>query len=197
MAWVVGLACAAVIGVLAWTAAPLLPGAAQFVGDQLNPPTSEAVAGDGDAAAQDGVHECRDLYANALWTSLVWTEDSVLTPSTDAPASSASGLLDALSPQVRFTCDWVSAEGTISTTVADVPADAGAIATTALPALGFACETVEARTRCVRDDDGMRESIEAGGGVWLSSVQDGWHPAGYDTRVADRVWGDTTAADEG
>jgi len=196
LAWVVGLACAAVIGVLAWVAAPMLPGAAQFVGDQLNPPTSEAVAGDGDAASPGGVHECRDLYADALWTSLVWTPDSVLTPSTDAPASSASGVLDALSPQVRFTCAWVSAEGSISTTLADVPADAGAIATTALPALGFACESVKDRTRCAREQEGVRESIEAGDGVWLSTVQDGWHPAGYDTRVADRVWADLATDDD-
>ncbi|CAN7183174.1 hypothetical protein LJR045_000411 [Microbacterium sp. LjRoot45] len=193
LAWIVGLVCAGVIGVLAWTAAPLLPGAAQFVGDQLNPPTSDPAAGEageaGDAADGDP-SECRDLYANALWTSLVWTPDSVLTPSTDAPASSASGLLDALSPSVRFTCDWTSADGSISTTLADVPKDAGAIATTALPSLGFTCETVDARTRCTREDDGTRETIETGGGVWLSTVQHDWHPANYAARVAERVWTD-------
>lgn len=191
LAWVVGLTCAAVVAALAWIAAPLLPGTVQFVGDQLNPPTSDPAAGDAEDAVSGEVSECRDLYADALWTSLVWTPDSVLTPSTDAPESTASGLLDALSPKVRFTCAWTSADGAISTTVADVPADAGAIAGTALPALGFTCEDVDARIRCVREgEDGTRETIEAGGGTWLSSVQDGWHPSGYAQRVADRVWAD-------
>ncbi|CAI9390553.1 hypothetical protein [Microbacterium sp. T2.11-28] len=191
LAWVVGLACVAVVGALAWIAAPLLPGTVQFVGDQLNPPTSGPAAGDGDEASSGEMGECRDLYADALWTALVWTPDAVLTPSTDAPESSASGLLDALSPRVRFTCSWTSAEGAISTTLADVPADAGAIARTALPALGFACDAVDDRTRCIREgEDGARETIEAGRGVWLSSVQDGWQPAGYAERIADRVWTD-------
>lgn len=191
LAWVVGLTCAAVVGALAWIAAPLLPGTVQFVGDQLNPPTSDPAAGDGDDAASGEVTECRDLYADALWTALVWTPDSELTPSTDAPESSASGLLDALSPKVRLTCAWTSADGTLSTTLADVPADAGAIAGTALPALGFVCDAVDERIRCVREgEDGTRETIEAGGGIWLSSVQDGWHPASYAQRVADRVWTD-------
>ncbi len=189
IAWAVGVGCAAVIGVLVWLAAPLVPGSILFVGDQIGPPTSEPAAADDDATGGEIV-ECRDLYVDALWASLVWAEDAVLSPSTEAPATSATGLVDALAPQVRLTCGWISADGTISTTLADVPADAGAIARTALPALGFACETVAGRDRCVHDADGRVETIEAGGGVWLSTVQDGWHPAGYATRIADRVWMD-------
>lgn len=188
MAWVVGIACAAVVGALVWLAAPLLPASLQFVDQQVNPPTSGPAAGDGGEVATGEPVECRDLYVDALWASLAWTEDAVLTPSADRPATSATGLVDALSPAVRFTCAWTSASGAISTTLADVPADAGAIARTALPALGFACSDVGDRVRCVLDADGRVETIEAGGGRWLSSVQDGWHPAQYASRVADRVW---------
>jgi hypothetical protein len=116
------------------------------------------------------------------------TADAVLTPSTEPPASSARGLVDALAPRVTYTCDWTSAEGTLSTTLATVPADAGAIAETALPALGFTCERVATRTRCVLKTDGRVETIETAGGLWVSSVEDGWHPSSYVDGIAETVW---------
>ncbi len=187
-AWTVGVACAAVVGALVWLAAPLVPAGLVFLGDKVNPPTSGPVAGDGDEVVSGEPAECRDLYPDALWSSLVWEEGSVLTPSDSAPASSADGFVDALAPSVTFTCTWKSDAGAISTTLASVATDAGAIARTALPALGFECGDVADRVRCTLTTEERHETIEAGGGRWLSSVQDGWRPARYDDEIAERVW---------
>lgn len=196
-AWTVGVACAAVVGALVWLAAPLVPAGLVFLGEKVNPPTSGPVAGDGDDVASGEPAECRDLYPDALWSSLVWEKGSLLTPSDAAPASSAAGFVDALAPSVRFTCSWTSDAGAISTTFASVASDAGAIARTALPALGFECRDVDDRVRCTLVTDGRRETIEAGGGRWLSSVQDGWHPLRYDDEVAELVWAPGDAALDG
>lgn len=187
-AWTVGLVCAAVVGALVWLAAPLVPAGLLFVGEKVNPPTSGPVAGDGDDAGDGAPAECRDLYPDTLWSSLVWTEDSVLSPSEDAPTSAAQGFVDALAPSVRFTCAWTSAKGDITTTLASVPADAGAIAKTALPALGFSCDPIADRVRCVLRSEERIETIETAGGVWLSTAEDGWHPSLYVDEIADRVW---------
>lgn len=189
-AWTVGVVCAAVIGGLVLIAAPLVPVGLTFFGDKVNPPTSGPVAGDGDEATSGEPGECRDLYPDELWSSLVWADDAVLTPSEEPPVTSATGFVDALAPAVRFTCTWTSAAGTVSTTFASVASDAGAIAATALPTLGFACDETGPRTRCTRDAEGALETIEAGGGLWLSSVQDGWRPSRYADETAMRVWAD-------
>ena len=70
-----------------------------------------------------------------------------------------------------------------------VPTDAGAIAAAALPGAGFACEADGDRTRCTRTDGDLVETIEAGGGLWLSTSEQAWHPAEYVRRTGDRVWG--------
>jgi len=192
-AWGVGLVCAGIVGALVWLAAPLVPAGLAFLEDRTSPPTSEPVAGDGEEVADAAPSECRDLYSDSLWSSLVWADDSVLTPSEDAPEISAQGFADALAPAVRLTCTWTSAEGDISTTLASVASDAGAIAKTALPSLGYSCTSVAQRTRCTLDADGRLETIEAGGGVWLSSVLDRWRPARYVDETAERVWAEEPA----
>jgi hypothetical protein len=45
------------------------------------------------------------------------------------------------------------------------------------------------RTRCTRTDGDLTETIEAGGGRWLSTSERGWHPSDYVSRIAKRVWG--------
>lgn len=189
LAWTVGLACALVVGGLVWIAAPLVPGLVGFVGGQLGGPTSGPVADDAGAEAAGPPTECRELYDTSVWRSLVWSDDSILTPSTDAPATMAPALVDALAPAVRLTCGWTGPEGSVSTTLADVPADAGAIARTALSVQGYTCEERERRTRCVREDGDDRETIDIVGGLWVSTLESGWRPAGYVDVVADRVWG--------
>ena len=185
-AWLVGVLCAAVIGAMVWIAAPMVPQAAVFLGDYFAAPTSKPVAGD---EQQVPPSECRDLYDYELWKSLVRTDEALLTPSTDVPLTvAAGGLVDALAPRVQLTCTWTSTEGTISTSLATVPTDAGSIAGSALPALGYECTAVAERTRCVLEVDGRSETIDMAGDVWVSSVQDAWQPSGYADAVASRVW---------
>ncbi|PZU46579.1 MAG: hypothetical protein DI566_07005 [Microbacterium sp.] len=191
IAWVVGIGCAATVAVLAVLALPLVPASLAWVGESVNRPaeTSEPVAA-GDAQAAGGVPtECPGLYDEALWATMRFARGSVMSPSKDAPVTTATALVTALQPQVTLTCFWKADAGTVSTTLATVPTDAGAIAAAALPAAGFACEAQGERTRCTRTDGDLIETIEAGDGLWLSTSQQGWHPAEYVGRTADRVWG--------
>ncbi len=189
-AWIVGLVCLGIVGVLAFLALPLIPATVAWVGDTVNRPTSAPDAGGSGGDAEAGVPtECAGLYDSALWATMRFAPGSVLTPSADAPVSTATALVQALQPQVLFTCAWHAEAGAVSTTLATVPTDAGAIAAAALPGAGFACEADGDRTRCTRTDGDLVETIEAGGGLWLSTSEQAWHPAEYVRRTGDRVWG--------
>ena len=193
-AWVVGVGCLAVLGVLAALALPLIPASMTWFGTTVDTaqgtsqtaPTSAPVA-----AGEEGAlpTECPALYDEALWATMRFTRGAVLTPSKDAPVTTATALVSALSPDVQLTCFWHADAGTVSTTLATVPPDAGAIAAAALPGSGFTCESVDERTRCTRTDGDLTETIEAGGGLWLSTSESAWHPAGYVSRTGDRIWG--------
>lgn len=191
LAWTVGLGCAAVVGVLAVLALPMVPASLGWIDETVNPPaaTGEAVAAAADGAAEGPPATCDGLYDEALWATLRFTEGAVMTPSTDAPTTTATALVAALQPQVTVTCTWHSDLGEVTSTIATVPTDAGAIAAAALPAAGFACAAEGERTRCTRTDGDLAETIEAGGGLWLSTSESAWHPAEYVRRTADRVWG--------
>lgn len=193
-AWVVGLGCLAILGVLAALAVPMIPASVAWFGGavenaQGTAPTSTPVAAAGDDEPTALPTECPELYDEALWATMRFSRGAVLTPSKDAPVTTATALVTALSPQVQLTCFWHADEGTVSTTLATVPPDAGAIAAAALPASGFGCETEGERTRCTRTDGDLTETIEAGGGLWLSTSEDAWHPAGYVSRTGERIWG--------
>jgi len=195
-AWVVGIGCLATVGVLAYLAIPMIPASVAWVGDSVGGsaggaggPTSDPVAA-GDGQADGGVPtECAGLYDDALWATLRFTKGAVMTPSKDAPTTTATALVTALQPQVALTCSWHADAGTVSTTLATVPTDAGAIAAAALPAAGFGCETRAERMTCTRTDGDLTETIEAGGGLWLSTSESAWHPAEYVRRTGDRIWG--------
>lgn len=193
-AWVVGVGCLAILGVLAALALPLIPASMTWFGTTVDTaqgtsqtaPTSAPVA-----AGEEGAlpTECPALYDEALWATMRFTRGAVLTPSKDAAVTTATALVSALSPDVQLTCFWHADAGTVSTTLATVPPDAGAIAAAALPGSGFTCESVDERTRCTRTDGDLTETIEAGGGLWLSTSESAWHPAGYVSRTGDRIWG--------
>lgn len=192
-AWVVGVACAATVGVLAFLAIPMIPASVSWLGDaagrsSTSTPAAEAT---GKAASVDGVPaRCADLYDEALDATLTFAPGAAgLTASSDAPMTTATQLVDALRPRVVFTCTWRADAGTVTTTLADVPTDAGPIAAAALPAAGFTCSSQGERTRCTRTDGDLTETIEAGGGRWLSTSERGWHPSDYVSRIAKRVWG--------
>ncbi|MFT4214925.1 MAG: hypothetical protein QM622_09140 [Microbacterium sp.] len=187
-AWIVGLLILGVLGVLALLALPLVPASITWVDEAVNRPTSSATPTPDETAAGLPT-ECDQLYDEPLWATLRFTSGAVLTPSTDAPVTTAAALVSALQPQVALTCSWHSDTGTVSTTLATVAPDAGAIAAAALPGAGFSCEKVDDRTRCTRTDGELTETIEAGGGLWLSTSEDGWHPDEYVKRTAAAVWG--------
>ncbi len=187
LAWIAGIFCAGILLALAWLAIPLLPASFGWVASSVG--GGSATATDAAPADATGVPtECRQLYDNALWASLTWETDSILVPSTDPPVTTAVALTEALAPAVTLTCTWTSATGTVSTTLATVGTDAGQIAATALPSAGFACEQIGDRQRCTRTDGELVETIEAGGGLWVSTSSTTWHPSNYAGRVAKAVW---------
>lgn len=189
IAWVVGIGCAATLGALAFLALPLLPASLTWVEDTARGPADGQVSEAPVEGEQGGTPtECDQLYGEALWASLRFSDGAILTPSTDAPTTTATALVDALQPQVQLTCSWNADAGTVTTTLATVATDAGAIAASALPGSGFACEAREERIRCTRIDGDLIETIESGGGLWVSTSESGWHPEGYTDRVAAQVW---------
>lgn len=194
--WFVGIVCAGVVVALAVLALPMIPHAGGWIASGLG--TLTGTKGAETPAPEDrdvaptpagATRECRDLYPDVLWTTLRIAEGSELTASVDPPTLSATALVEALAPAPTATCAWRSNEGAITTTVATAPPDAAAIAEPALAAAGFACAAVDGRVRCTREAEGVVETLETGGGLWLSSVEEGWHPAGYAARTAERVWG--------
>ena len=192
-AWVVGVACAATVGVLAFLAIPMIPASVSWLTEAAGRPSTSTPAAEatGKAASVDGAPtRCADLYDEALDATLTFAPGAAgLTASSDAPMTTATQLVDALRPRVVFTCAWRADAGTVTTTLADVPTDAGPIAAAALPAAGFTCSSQGERTRCTRTDGDLTETIEAGGGRWLSTSERGWHPSDYVSRIAKRVWG--------
>ena len=184
-AWFVGIVSAAVVVTLLVLAAPMFPAATGWISAATG---ASPRAGDADADAGAAPLGCRDLYDQASWALLSTTDGSEVAASTDAPVSTATDLVAALEPSVTLTCTWRSDAGEISTTVATVPTDAGAIAAASLPDVGFDCAEDEGRTRCARTDSDLIETIEAGAGLWLSTSQQTWHPQGYAEGVADAVW---------
>ena len=193
-AWVVGVGCLAILGVLAALALPLIPASMTWFGttvdtaqgtSQTAPTSVPVAAGEAHRRPQRLVVERGALRGQRA----LLARGAVLTPSKDAPVTTATALVSALSPDVQLTCFWHADAGTVSTTIATVPPDAGAIAAAALPGSGFTCESVDERTRCTRTDGDLTETIEAGGGLWLSTSESAWHPAGYVSRTGDRIWG--------
>lgn len=189
----VGALCAGVVGILAFLAQPMLPHAAAWVGETLRtatthtaptpkPPTVDTFA---TAVGSD----CRSLYPDGLWADLTWTPEARLAQDQSPPVLQEESVTAALAPSVRVTCTWkAEADRSITTTVAEVGADAEAVAQTALSVSGFACETTT-WLQCVRERDGVTEVHLLRGGLWISTVERAWHPEEYSARIAAHVWG--------
>ncbi|THE06913.1 hypothetical protein [Microbacterium oleivorans] len=193
-AWFVGIVSAAIVVTLLVLAAPMFPAATQWL-TQTGGTAQRAIDPDAPSPAPQASPDataapptCRDLYNEASWAALRVTDGAKVAASTDPPVSSATAVVAALEPSVALTCLWTSDKGRISTTVATVPTDAGAIAAAALPGKGFECGEADGRVRCTRADGKLVETIEAGGGRWLSTSQQAWHPEQYAARVAEAVW---------
>lgn len=195
LAWPAGVFCAAVVAALAWLAQPMLPVSVLWVGDMLRAastpvapePETESVA---DRALAPGDIDCRALYPDGLWSELTWTPDVLLAQGYAAPATGVTALTDALSPSVRITCHWrAGGDRTIVSTLAGVGADAAPIADASLRGQGFVCTTDADALACTRTSGDVVEEHVIRGGLWLSSVETGWHPQAYGTRLAAHVWG--------
>lgn len=187
-----GIICAGIVGTLLVLAAPLVPAAAQWVGDSAYNATHmvRPTAEPGTAArfATDLGGDCRSLYPDSLWSELTWTPRVLLSQTYDPPATTETGLVAALAPTVRLTCTWrAQGDVSISTTVAEVRQGAAAVAQAALTADGFACET-DAGLECTRTQGDVVEEHVVRDGLWISTVQTGWHPKDYSTRIVSRVW---------
>jgi hypothetical protein len=195
IAWPAGLLCAAVVAALAWLAQPMLPVSVAWMGDMLRASTTPPVA----APAPDSIAtlatmpddiDCRALYPDSLWAELTWTPNVLLSQGDSAPATAVTALTDALAPAVRITCSWRSDGGrTITSTLAQVAGDAGAIADASLRGQGFACLTDAEAVVCSRTSGAVLEEHTIRGGLWLSSVESAWHPDAYGARLATHVWG--------
>lgn len=201
-AWIavpIGLICAAIVALLAWLALPMGPVLVQWSGDMLRNATTPApVETPGiipaERAAEPGDFDCRELYPDPLWSELTWYGAAVLSQSRSAPATDVPELVDALQPDVRVSCGWrLDDDRQIVTTLAVVGADATLVADPALRGQGFSCETNESAVRCQRERERVVESVTVRDGLWLSSVESGWHPESYTDRLSRYVWGDAPA----
>ncbi|MDQ1129381.1 hypothetical protein [Microbacterium sp. SORGH_AS_0888] len=191
MAWIAGIICAGVVAVLFGLAAPGIPGAVALVGDLLRQrdavPSFAQKAAVSDAPTK--TPECRALYTDALWSQLTQRAGGDPTQDTSAPATAVAGLASALAPTVRVTCTFVGAStGRITTTVADVAADAASVAQATLEVSGFACAPFGDGVRCTRAAGAVVEEDAVRGGVWISTTYDGWRPEGYLDRIAPQIW---------
>jgi hypothetical protein len=195
IAWPVGVICAAVVGTLAYLAQPMIPVSAMWMGEMFysathQPPPAAAEASVASGLAVTAEIDCRTMYPDDLWAELTWAPDVLLSQNTAAPATAVTALIDALAPTVLRSCSWRAEGGvTIATTLAQVGADAGALADAALRGQGFSCTTDGAVLTCERTEDSVLEEHVVRDGLWLSSVESSWQPTAYGDRLARHVFG--------
>ncbi|WP_159500170.1 hypothetical protein [Microbacterium sp. 18062] len=191
VAWVVGLGCAAVVGVLVVLAIPAIPASVQLMGDTLRAAASAPEAA-GTAPSDDvetATPVCRGLYTEALWAALTQRAGGDPVQDTAPPTTSVESLATALAPQVRVTCAFAGTNtGHIVTTVSDVSPDAAAVARATLETNGFGCTGFGDGIRCERATaDGVEEQVVRAG-VWVSNVFTGWRPDRYLERMGPQLW---------
>ena len=193
--WPAGLLCAGVVGTLAWLAQPMLPVSVLWVGDMLRAATTPPVVlpvGESLAtrAGSPGDIDCRALYPDSLWAELTWTPDVLLSQDAAPPPTEVTTLTEALTPAVRLSCHWRTHDGrAIVSTLAEVAPDAAPIADASLRGQGFTCASTAGSLECTRLSGDVLEEQTIRGGLWLSSLERGWHPTQYGARLTAHVWG--------
>nr|WP_274635891.1 hypothetical protein [Microbacterium bovistercoris] len=196
IAWPAGLLCAGVVAGLAWLAAPGIPAAVQFAGDLLRSATAAEQAASAPATARPIesigtaiTDDCRSLYPDKLWVQLSWQPHVVLDQSQDPPATAATGVRDALTPDVLMTCAWRDRDGgTVVTTLAKVDAAAAAVARPGFASQGFHCTDAGGGIRCARTSGRTTEENVVRDGMWLSTTEQAWHPSDYTDELVRRLW---------
>lgn len=188
LAWPAGLLSAAAVAALFVLAAPGVPALVTFVGDTLRAATSSSPA-----AAPETVgpaEDCRHLYSQPLWSSLVWSPEALLSQRR-TPALSTPEAVAAASPTVVVTCHWRGESGRfVETTVSTVTPEAATAVPAVLTAQGFDCETVEAATHCERQVGDLVEVHDLRADRWVSSTLSGWMPTDYAVIVASHAFGE-------
>lgn len=191
----VGVLCAAVVLALLWLAIPMVPVSVAWVGDTLRTSSEQSEAAADEPTPAELVEsgttvDCRDLYPDALWAEMIWHGDVLLGQGSARPGIAMPDIADALGATMRVTCTWRFGDGTsLVSGLASVTADAAPAAEAAFAAAGFACSQGEGGTVCDRTTAGVTEEHVLRDGLWLSTVQNGWAPAGYGSNLAGHVWG--------
>ncbi len=191
LAWPVGLFCVAAVGALGVLAAPGVPVAVAFIGDTLR-----AASGASAPSAEEPptpAAECRDLYSQPMWSSLVWSPDALLSQRRTAPSSTPEAVA-AAAPSTVVTCHWRGPDGHfLETTVSTVSEEGAAAVAATLVAQGFACETSPdgtgtSVTHCARTTGDVAEVHDLRGDRWVSSTLSGWMPDDYAAVVASHAF---------
>lgn len=186
LAWPAGLLCAAAVTALAVIAAPGVPMAVGFVGDTLRAATGRHVVAE--TAPPAPASDCRHLYSQPLWSSLVWSPQALLSQRHTPPASTPEAVA-AAAPAVVVTCHWRGEAGrSIETTVSTVSPDGAAAVAATLTAQGFACSTAADTTHCERAAGDLLEIHDLRADRWVSSTLSGWMPDDYAAIVASHAF---------
>lgn len=191
LAWPVGLLCLAAVGGLGVLAAPGVPVAVAFVGDTLRAATDTPTAEP--AESPTPATECRRLYSQPMWSSLVWSPDALLSQRRTAASSTPEAVAAAV-PTTVVTCHWRGENGRfLETTVSTVSSEGAAAVAATLASQGFACETAPdatgtAVTHCARTTDDVEEVHDLRGDRWVSSTLSAWMPDGYAAIVASHAF---------
>ncbi|MCJ1706317.1 hypothetical protein [Microbacterium sp. VKM Ac-2923] len=191
LAWPAGLFCLAAVAGLSYLAAPGVPVAVAFVGDTLRAATGTPVTAETEPATP--ATDCRHLYSQPLWSSLVWSPDALLSQRRTAPLSTPEAVA-ASTPATVVTCHWRGVDGRfVETTVSTVSPEGAAAAATTLAAQGFACATAADATQtdvthCSRTTGDVDEVHDLRGDRWVSSTLSGWSPVDYTAVVASHAF---------
>jgi len=186
LAWPAGLLCAAAVAAMAVIAAPGVPLAVGFVGDTLRAATGRHVVTETTPPAP--ASDCRHLYSQPLWSSLVWSPQALLSQRHTAPASTPEAVA-AAGPAVVVTCHWRGEAGrSIETTVSTVTPEGASAVVATLTAQGFACSAVADTTHCERAAGDLVEVHDLRADRWVSSTLSGWMPDGYAAIVASHAF---------
>jgi hypothetical protein len=186
LAWPAGLLCAAAVAALVVIATPGVPMAVGFVGDTLRAATGRHAAVETTPPAP--ASDCRHLYSQPLWSSLVWSPQALLSQRRTAPASTPEAVA-AAAPTVVITCHWRGEAGrSIETTVSAVTPEGAAAVSTTLAAQGFTCAVAADTTHCERASGELHEVHDLRADRWVSSTLSGWMPDGYAAIVASHAF---------
>ena len=190
-----GMVCTAIVVALVWLALPMVPPSVAWAGDTLRRATAPEVAVEPTHTPSLRILageslDCRSIYTDSLWNELTWQGTALLDQSFDPPATAVTTLTEVLAPDVRLTCSWqIDGASAMVTTLALVGDDAPALAEAALLGQGFACSAEDGAVRCSRELDGVAEAQVVREGLWMSSVERGWHPEDFSARVEAQIWG--------